>query len=79
MVKVVVEFTDEQPNRAGMRWEKCMQASAGAGSDLLGQAFDVIQREERIGIAAAMEAFLAGAMLQKEDVAMLVESEREKK
>ena len=60
-IRVVIEFEDAE---AGMRWER----SGADAFELLGRAFEVMQRETEAGLPPALQAFLRGAVLQKEDV-----------
>jgi hypothetical protein len=50
-----------------MRWERRGSAEAVA-FELLGRAFEVMQREEDCAFHEAVAAFLRGALLQKQDV-----------
>ncbi|HVT79340.1 MAG TPA: hypothetical protein VHM90_01680 [Phycisphaerae bacterium] len=71
-VRVVVEFENPQTGARLMRWEHTAAAEAAA-FELLGRAFEVAQREEAAAFPGALQAFLRGALLEKEDVIQALE------
>lgn len=71
-VRVVIEYS--QPNQAPeMRWEHQSDAEGGAVFELLGRAFEVVQREESANLAVALAAFMRGAMITRPDVVQALE------
>jgi hypothetical protein len=66
-IRVVIEFQDSTTGARLMRWEKRAPAETSA-FELLGRAFEAVQREETCSIGEAVEAFLRGALLQKQDI-----------
>jgi len=67
-VRLVVEFSQKDISPA-MRWERSVPRSEGSVFELLGQAFEVAQRQEPQSLEKALSAFLKGALMQKQDVA----------
>lgn len=65
-VRIVLEFKDLKTSGRVMRWERV--ASDGSAFELLGRAFEAAQREEPSSVGESLQAFLRGAMLQKQDV-----------
>ena len=66
-VRVIVEYAmpDQLPE---MRWEHQSDAEGAAVFELLGRAFEVVQREEPTNFATALAAFMRGAMINRQDV-----------
>ena len=70
-VRVIVEFVEEAALPA-MRWERTLARTGDSVFELLGQAFEVAQRQDPQSFDRALTAFLKGAMVQKEDVAQVL-------
>ena len=67
-IRVVVEYVQDGATPA-MRWERTVAKNQCNAFELLGEAFEIVQRHDPCGFEQAMRAFLKGAMLQKEDLA----------
>ena len=66
-IRVVIEFRDSDTGSRLMRWERAGPSESSA-FELLGRAFEVMQREEKGVFKEAIGAFLKGALLEKQDV-----------
>ena len=67
-IRVVVEFSRENTSPA-MRWERSLPRTESSVFELLGQAFEVAQRQEGENLERALRAFFKGALVQKQDLA----------
>jgi hypothetical protein len=70
--RITIEFKQAADQPAFMRWERAADAQLLGAFTLLGRAFEVARRECDGDFRQALAAFLAGAMIQKEDLAEIL-------